>query len=200
VAEAARASGEADLFGPNEAPVGVTWEDWAARYDKWFQEIPFNKNPAVHPESRRNCEVVSDVTMVGPSGTADGCQVEAGRPVLLSPLGYGCSTAEGDGRTYGELRRCVKRNFKTQLGDAKLKLYVDGTLVTDPDRWIFVSSEGKITFPDKNIFGAPGGRTRSMGKGFYFMLRSPTPGQHVVQAKFKLGGKSLVVDYPFTAV
>jgi hypothetical protein len=195
-----RAAGEADLFQPADTPLGGEWELWVARYNEWFQEIPFNKNPAVNPDSKRNCEVHFKVTMFGPTGTGEGCTVRAGSPVLLSFMGYTCSTAEGNGRTFPELRRCAINNFKTYLGSTKVKLYVDGQLVTDPRRWTFVSAEKVVNFPDKNIWNAPGGPTRSMGKGVYFMLKAPAAGEHLIRGEMKDGKYVQVIKYPFTAV
>lgn len=194
----ARASTTARLYGPASEPRGASWRLWHARYLEWFQQIPTSRNPGVHPNSPRNCETRYGAVFMGPTGTGRGCVIDADRPVLLSFLGWSCSTAEGHGRSWRKLRRCVRDSFEAELTDVQVRLRLDGRLVRDPGRWTFGTTRRVARLPEDNVWGAPAGPTRFTGKGLLFMLRPFLPGQHVVRARLEEDGEVTVLRYRFT--
>ena len=196
--QAARAVDGLELYRPAQDPRGRTWGMWAARYFEWFQEIRVPRNPAVDPDSPRNCERQYHVTFMGPTGTGDGCEVPADRAVLFSFLGWSCSTAEGNGRAWHKLRRCVRQSFEKELTDIKVRLRLDGRVVADPWRWTFGSARRVARLPKDNVWGVESGRTRFLGKGLMFMLRPMEPGEHVIRVRLREDGEDVVLRYPFS--
>ena len=198
-AAAAPAPGDAELYPPGAAsPGGASYETWGSRVFTWLQEIPKGRNPGIDADSPRNCETRSGAVLLGPIGTGDGCVVPAGRPVVLAYLGWSCSTAEGGGRTFAELRRCAERAWRSELGDVRIKQVVDGDRVHRPRRWTVTSHDMWVDLPRNNIWDVRPGWTRSVGRGIFHVLKPPAPGDHVVRVVLLEDGEKTVLRYPFT--
>jgi hypothetical protein len=169
------------IFPPSSHPFGVSYAEWEGAFQTWLNEIPTPENPLVDPSSARNCEVDGPVVYLGPSG-AD-CRVQEGKALLLPDGFWECSTAEGLGETFRALRRCAVENFARDLGRevVSLTLRIDGKRVFHPRRWTFLTPGEIITFPDDNIWGAPGGPTKSVTKGIIWILRPLREGRHTIR-------------------
>jgi hypothetical protein len=127
---------DATLYGPSATkPAGASYRAWAARAFVWFQETPASQDLGVDPDSPANCAQQHGVAFFGPVGTGRACVVPEGRPIVMVYLGWSCSTAEGNGRTFRELRRCAERSWRNELGDVRIRQTVDGSLVHHPRRW-----------------------------------------------------------------
>ena len=87
----------------------------------WLLEIPSGENPFEHPDSPRNCEPVDGAVFLGPFG-AD-CDVPAGVPVVVAVTFYECSTAEGLGDNFFQLRRCATRASASSATDISICSY-----------------------------------------------------------------------------
>lgn len=48
--------------------------------------------------------------------------------MALSPFGFKCSTADGNGETFAELRRCAKEGYRSYATpeDLGLRIWIDG--------------------------------------------------------------------------
>ncbi len=102
------------VFAPKSTPYNRTHEVWLARYMRWLQEIPTGPKTPLRPAGTRNCEVHGHLVFVGPHGTTRGCTVPEGKATAtLLALGWECSTAEGDGRTYRSSGRVQSRISRT---------------------------------------------------------------------------------------
>ncbi len=198
--QSARATDDLRLYSPAEEPMGLPMELWHARYLEWFQEIPVKMNPAVDPDSSRNCDVLYKVVMLGPAGTGQGCTVASDRPLALSFLGWSCSTLEGNGRAWRKLRRCARANFVGELSDVQVKMRLDGRLIEEPRTWTVTSSRRVITFPEDNIWGVSAGRTRMLGLSLFYLFRPLKPGKHVIRAKLRESGELSLLVWKFTVV
>lgn len=174
------------VFAPSAAPFGKTYARWFSRYMIWMQEIPVPSNPIVDPNSPRNCESHGRVVFASPTGTGDGCTIPEGKGFAFSPAGFECSTAEGNGETFRELRRCAVEGFAATAGPDVLRLTVriDGKKVEHPRRWIVVTPGEIVNLPDENIWGAPGGLTKSRTKGFFFIIKPLDEGRHLIRVHF----------------
>jgi len=188
------------LVSPSEKPAGTSWAVWEARYLKWWLEFPTPVNPALHPENERNCEPRHGIVFVMAWGTKAGCEVPAQRLVLFSPLGWSCSTAEGNGHAWKTLRRCARTNFRKELTDIKLQVFLDGQAVANPWRWTFDGSRGVVTYPKKAVWGVPPGKSRVVGKGLYYMLQPMEPGKHVIRVRMLEDGKVTRIKFGLTVV
>ncbi len=172
------------VFPPDSSPYGMTYPQWMASYEKWIQEIPTPENPNVHPNSPLNCAVQGDVVFLGTSGTGHGCTVPPEKGLLFSAATWECSTAEGLGDTFAELRACAKHNFRRDLGHeaVRLQLQIDGIHVPHARDWTFLGPGQIVDLPDDNIWGAPGGPTKSITKGFLFLVAPLSIGEHLIMA------------------
>ena len=120
------------------------------------------------------------VVFVGAVG-AD-CSIPAGSPILVSPIGFECSTAEGLGDTFAELRRCAVENFKqiSSPDTLRIRLKVDGERVPHLRKWTFVSPGEIVDLPEDNLWGVEPGPTKSVTKAFSLMVRPFFDGTHKV--------------------
>jgi hypothetical protein len=177
----ASAQGGSAVFPPDASPRGMTYPEWEGAYQIWLNEIPTGRNPYVHPDSEENCALVHGVVFLGPFG-AD-CDVPGGHPILLPDGFWECSTGEGLGDTFGELRRCARENFAADFDPAffQLSVWVDEVKVLHPRRWTFLSPGEFFRFPRNNIWGADPGRTKSVTKGMLWLVRPLVPGDHTLR-------------------
>lgn len=171
------------IYPPSSHPFGMSYPEWEGAYQIWLNEIPTPENPYVDPSSPRNCEVHGPVVFLGPSG-AD-CRVPEGKALVLSGVFWECSTAEGHGRTFRALRRCAIENFAADFGRDVLSstLRIDGKRVSHPRRWTFLTPGENFSFPDDNIWGAPGGPTKSVTKGILWILKPLREGRHTIHLR-----------------
>jgi hypothetical protein len=120
------------------------------------------------------------------------CVIPTKKAVLVAGPGWECSTAEGHGRTYARLRRCAKTRFKRDWGRDVLtfRVRLDGRRIRRIRRWIYTSPGEIINFPRRNPWDIKPGRSKSVSRGFFFMLRPLRPGQHTLRVWFKLNGQT----------
>ena len=190
---------DARLYGPGStSPAGASLQTWATRMFTWFQETPAHQRLGVDPGSPANCVPRHGAVVFGPVGTDDTCLVPAGRPIVVVYLGWSCSTAEGNGRTFLELRRCAERNWRTELGDIRIRQVVDGNLVGEPRRWTVSTGDMWVDLPRHNVWGVRPGWTRSVGRAIVHVLKPPPVGSHLVRVRLLEDGKKTVLRYPFT--
>jgi hypothetical protein len=171
------------LYPPHAEPFGMSYAEWQGAYQIWLNEIPAPDNPIIDPASPLNCAEQRNgkVVFLGPSG-ADCTVSDEAALVFTGAYGFWeCSTAEGLGDTWAELRSCAKNNFARDL-DPDLyhqNVYIDGKRLRHQREWVTHTTPGEIIdFPDPNIWGAEPGPSKSVTKGFLFILRPLTEGKH----------------------
>jgi hypothetical protein len=180
-------AGTTAVYPPNDSPLGTDHSTWEGAYQVWMTEIPRGRNPIYHPESPLNCETVEGVVFLGPTGAH--CEVPAGTPAAFS-VGTGfweCSTAEGLGETYHQLRRCATRRFARDINADVYhqRVVIDGERLSRDRRWIFLTPGEIIDFPEKNIWHAEPGPSKSVTKGFFFILQPLDPGLHTIRVRVR---------------
>lgn len=183
------ASGSADetddaVFPPSSEPYGRSYAQWEGAYQIWLGEIPKPENPLLHPASPRNCEVQGNVVFLAPRGTGTRrCTIPDDTAVAFGDGFWECSTAEGLGDTFRALRRCATKRFARDFGRdvVGLMIHVDGERVAHPYRWNFLTPGEFIDLPEDNFYGAPAGTTKSVTKGFFYILRPLEEGRHRVR-------------------
>jgi hypothetical protein len=172
------------VFPPNSEPYGRTYKQWAGRWADWFWEIPGQRHPGFEltPRSCRRHQrgKVWFVVLAPPGGR---CVIPAKKPVLVQGPGWECSTAEGHGRTYAQLRRCANRRFKRDWGRDvfTFRVKLDGRRIRRARRWVYTSPGEIIDFPRENPWNIKPGPTKSVSRAFLFMLRPLRPGQHTLR-------------------
>ncbi|MGN6130094.1 MAG: hypothetical protein ACTHOK_07110 [Nocardioidaceae bacterium] len=180
---AAQPSGPAWLYGPSQRPQGQSYATINAGYLEWGFGITASQSPVLHADAPRNCEVHGPFVYAGGAGTEKACVVPHGKAVVLSFAGLECSTAEGNGATFEKLRTCANRSFARSYEPQRYRftLQLDGTPVPHPRRWAFTSADRVITMPTTNLFNTAAGPTKSVSRGFVYVLRPLSAGTHVVR-------------------
>ena len=177
-------AGNRRLFSPNSQPYGRAYAEWFAEYQEWLNEIPAPVNPVNDPASPNNCDVEDGRVTFIVAG-AD-CKVPEHKAVAFSDAFWECSTAEGLGDTYSELRACAVDNFATDFNRDVLEftIRVDGRPIPRPRRWTVLTPilSDCIDFPDYIIWGAVPGPIKSVTKGFFYILRPLPEGAHTIAA------------------
>ncbi len=177
------------VFPPGSSPLGMTYPEWVGAYQIWLNEIPAPVNPINDPASVHNCEVQmpSGAVFLGPFG-AD-CSVPAGAPLVFTGAlsFWECSTAEGLGDTFRQLRKCARQNFARDLDPEKFRqrIWIDGERLEHLRRWIFISPGEVIDFPTENIWDAVPGPSKSVTKSFLWIVRPLSEGTHRIRAVAK---------------
>ena len=174
--------GSLGLFPPDSLPYGMTYPEWQGAYQIWLNEIPAPENPNVDPSSARNCELQPGGDVVFLGGWGADCTIPEGAAVAFSPgLGFfECSTAEGLGETWRELRTCARENFAALLGPDVYhqRVRIDGERLVHQRQWVSHTPGEIIDFPEENLWGAEPGPSRSLTKGFLFILEPLDEGTH----------------------
>ena len=186
------------VFAPTSHPYDLGYSRWLARWAKWIQETPNRDFPG--PNSPSNCDVHGRAVFMGPLGSA-GCTIPAEKLVAVQPfLQYECSTAEGNGETYRQLRRCAVKGFRGLFGrdNASVHVRVDGKRLERPRRWTITSMGRVVDLPRDNIWDAPPGPTKSIMHGLFYLVKPLGPGDHEFRLRADYGRQSDVYKYEFT--
>ncbi|HEX6516095.1 MAG TPA: hypothetical protein VF049_11000 [Nocardioidaceae bacterium] len=171
------------VYPPEASPFRHGYTEAMGDYVKWGYQVTAARNPLIHPDSPRNCEVQGDFVYVGSHGAGKDCVVPKGKAVVLGFARAECSRAQGDGDTFAKLRRCARHRFARRFGEAAYRflMQVDGGLLAKPRRWTFTSENRVVRLPEENIFRAPAGRTKSVTRGLFYIFRPMKPGKHEVR-------------------
>jgi hypothetical protein len=156
------------VYPPQAHPYGHTYSAWEVRWIQWWLGIPLMQNPMLDPTGALCAEghsgpvwyLISD----GSGNMVRNCTVPAGKAILISPVLWECSTAEGDGNTFAALSKCAKGN----MDDAtQADVTVDGVhLAHLLTRDRFKTSLFTFKYPAENVMGVPGpGVTESAADG-----------------------------------
>jgi hypothetical protein len=180
---------EARLFGPDAEPFGESYEEWFGDYQVWLNEIPLDEHPFEVSDSPADCALQDDEVVFLVS--KERCRVPEGASVAFDLGFWECSTAEGLGETFAELRRCARDNFRRDFDPDiwSIRLWLDGERVQHPRRWKFLTPGEIIDFPEENIWDAEPGPSKSVTKGFFYILRPLSEGTHVIRARLQLQGE-----------
>jgi len=170
------------LYPPDAEPFGMSYAEWQGAYQIWLTEIPAPDNPIIDPASPFNCAEQRNgkVVFLGPSGADCTVSDEAALVLTGAYSFWECSTAEGLGDTWAELRACARNNFARDLDPEVFhqSVYIDGRRLRHQRDWIDLTPGEIIDFPDPNIWNAEPGLSKSVTKGFLFILRPLSEGTH----------------------
>ena len=186
--------GSLGVFPPDSSPYGTTYPEWLGAYMIWSQETPWPENPLFDPSSPRNCDLQPGGDVVFLGGGGGDCSVPAGAALAFSPAlaWFECSTAEGLGETWRELRTCAREHFAANINPDLYhqKVLIDGERLVHQRQWVRHSPGEIVDFPKENIWDVDAGPSRSLTKGFLFILEPLDPGEHriVVIAKDEVVG------------
>jgi hypothetical protein len=131
------------------------------------------------------------------AGTTGGSAIRScttDKTTFLVPLiNVECSTVEGNGTTFAELRTCAK-GFADEFTD--LKLVVDGQEVSNLNS-LRVQAKGTFTSVEGNVFGIPPDNNSKFAADGYWALIKLTPGEHTLTfgGSYPPGGFTTEVTY-----
>jgi hypothetical protein len=105
------------------------------------------------------------------------CTISSRQSILVPLINVECSTAEDDGRTPAQLRKCA-RDFADQFTD--LSLVIDGAPVANVAKFRVGSPVFTFTAVAGNVFDIPTGTTRSVADGYWVLISPLPPGTHTI--------------------
>jgi hypothetical protein len=165
-------------FLPAQARVhGMTLAEIAGAWDLWAFGSPAESNPLL----ANRCEASPSDPRIWFLPVSLGgdyeieCDVPVGAFLVLTPGGYECSTAEGNGETAEELEACVDANFANLTF---LEVALDGRPASNLERYIVTSP--LVQLPGPNLLGED--PTPSMLKSYFMIIAPLSPGEHTVRA------------------
>lgn len=178
IAGSASASGAGRGFVPANARVhGESLTQIAGDWLQWGFGSPAETNPllANRCEADPNDAHIWFLPVSLGGDYAIDCQVPSGVFLVVTPGGYECSEAEGNGSTAAELQACVDRFF-AELNHVELAL--DGRQATHLDRYVVTSD--LVQFAAPNLLSDEA--TPSMDKGYFVVIAPLSKGKHTVRA------------------
>lgn len=169
----ARPAGPA-VYPPNARVQGVTLVDLAEAWADWAWQ-PEAVNPLLNPrcEASGIRNIWFAPVSIGEAQELD-CTLPAGAKLLVTPGGYECSTAEGNGETLEELIECAETNFANEICCGEL--VVDGVPLEDLGPYTLTTRGQTLSGP--NLFGDD--PTLSVERGWYILLRPMSVGEHEI--------------------
>jgi len=165
---------KAAVYPPSAHVNGATLVDLAVAWGHWGWQ-PADTSPILNPrcEASGIGKIWFAPVSIGAEQELD-CTIPAGAKLLITPGGYECSTAEGNGETLEELTECAETNFANEI--CCEQLIVDGVELVDLDPYILTTPGQVLDGP--NLFGED--PTLSVERGWYILLRPMSVGEHEV--------------------
>lgn len=165
--KAAVYSPSAHVNGASLVDLAIAWGDWG-----WQSA---ETNPLLNPrcEASGIGKIWFAPVSIGEAQELD-CTLPPGAKLLITPGGYECSTAEGNGETLEELTECAETNFTNEICCAQV--IIDGVELTNLDPYEFTTPGQVLDGP--NLFGPD--PTLSVERGWYILLRPMSVGEHEV--------------------
>jgi hypothetical protein len=144
---------------------------------RWWQE--FVAIPDTNSFDRCDVGTRKVLFLAGTTGGSDTRICTTDKNLFLVPLiNVECSTAEGNGTKFRELRRCAK-DIADDFTD--LKLEVDGQPVTDLNK-LRVTAKSTFTSVENSVFfpTIPAATNSKFASDGYWALITLTPGEHTL--------------------
>jgi hypothetical protein len=153
---------------------GNTYAEWSAKWWKWGMEHPMAGHPFIDdPGYNVRSGQSGDVWfLAAPFGTVvrSNVIIPADKALYVGIINAEGSDLEGLGNTYPE-RRAYANFVANHIVKSSLFCTVDGSRVTNIKSYRFESPEFKFYAPTPWIFGDAGGRGKSVGDGYYVMIK-----------------------------
>jgi hypothetical protein len=168
------ASQKAAVYSPNAHPNGMSLVDLAQAWTDWAWQ-PAETSPLLN--ARCDYSGIGKIWFAPVSiNTAQDldCTLPPGGKLLITPGGYECSTAEGNGETLAELTGCAETLFASEI--CCEQMIVDGVELTNLDRYLFTTPGQLLAGP--NLFGPD--PTLTVERGWFILLRPMSVGEHEV--------------------
>jgi hypothetical protein len=169
----------ATLWPPGSDPLGVPYEEWAARWWTWVGTVPADRDPGTTDDCQVNQSgPVFFIPHTWPGMTHETtCVVRSDQAILATGGGAYCDLASGWGENEAELRACIDADMDVF---SNVSVSVDGEAVPDIDRYWVISPMHDVTFPEGNAFEIEPGTTQAVAAGWFVMISDLEPGTHEI--------------------
>jgi hypothetical protein len=180
--EATAQSSNPIIFAVDSKPFGLSYEQWAVKWWKWFVSIPESESPAGDATGARCAQDQNDPTVWYLAATFGGkaertCTVPSGKALFFTVIGTACNTKQDKVTTEAEFQACVRGVMDgLKLATAE----IDGVQIPNVERYRLTSSVFPVTFPNGAIWGAPPGPTNLSSDAVYLMLHPLSNGTHTL--------------------
>jgi hypothetical protein len=162
------------VYPPSAHPNGQSLVDLAQAWADWAWQ-PAETSPLLN--ARCDYSGIGKIWFAPVSiSTAQelDCTLPPGGKLLITPGGYECSTAEGNGETLAELTDCAETLFANEI--CCEQVIVDGVELVDLEPYLFTTPGQLLDGP--NLFGPD--PTLSVERGWFILLRPMSIGEHEV--------------------
>jgi len=216
------APNEVYVIAPDSMPFGATYEQWAAVYWQWAMSIPVEKNPVLDGP----CDVQQSGSVFFLAGNTGGahhrsCVIPSDTGIfvpLLTGLGRSCPELASTPKVCQELtsESAIREKARGPVDSANalLRMTIDGIEIpigaeyrvetalfadkspANPDERLIDSCSGPI---EANSCGVPEGSEREVvADGYFVMINSLPPGNHVIHLAANVGPNSSEPPYEVT--
>jgi hypothetical protein len=194
VAVYAQETPESLVYSPEDAPFGISYEEWTTKWWSWFISIPTDQNP-INDHTGEMCTEYQEGPVWFLLGSGGGkaersCAVPAGKAILIPNIIIECSYAEDQSlQTVADLETCAKEGIDITTD---VWATIDGKDLPEDQIYRVKAGPWNFTFPENNVFAAPAGPTQGVSDGYWTFIKPLGAGNHTIH----VGG--LQVDYTVT--
>jgi hypothetical protein len=168
------------LFPRDSRPYGLSYEEWATEWWRYFVAIPEANSPAADPTGEK-CSINQNNSHVWfLAGAFQGkevrtCEVPADKALIGVFIGIECNEKQ-DGPA-DTLTECAQEGPK-YLRLAKLT--IDGREVPNVEDYKVTSIPSNMSFPQGAVWGAPEGNYTLVGSGVMPIIKPLAAGNHTI--------------------
>jgi hypothetical protein len=181
------------IFGPEEKPYGLAYEDHAKNWWKWLLSMPIDINPTNDKTGDRciNGQQNSNSSLFYLAGGGGGlfertCEVPYGKGILMPLMVVEVSDKEAPQATLEDLKKIAK-NDQDHVTSLYIKLNDKEYKYQDLIKYrINTTDIFEVFFPKNAMYGVSEGPSKASADGFYIITKPLPKGEHIVQFKSSL--------------
>jgi hypothetical protein len=179
------------VMAPSSHPLGLSHEQWSAKWWQWLLSQPLEGHPGTVTEQFNVASGQSGPVwyLAAPLETnVRTCTIPWGKALFVMAIGSEWSDLEGF-TTEQE-----QRDFAAFYADHTHDVFctVDGVPV-DMSNYRFASPQFSFTAPSPWLFGTEGGQGNAVADGFYAFVRPLSVGSHVI----RFGGTVTIPEWEY---
>jgi len=175
-------SGSSLVFSSDSKAYGLSYDQWAVNWWKWFVSIPASISPADDPTGARCAQSQNDSNVWYLAATFGGkaertCTIPSGKALFFTVIGIACNAKQDMVKTEAEFRECVREIMDyLRLATAQL----DGVNIPNVEQYRLTSSIFPVDLPKGALWGAPPGPTNMSADAVYLMIPPLSKGEHTL--------------------
>ena len=168
------------LYPKDSKPFGMSYGEWAARWQSWMISVPTPNNPTTD-HTGKNCALGQSGPVWFLTGTTGGsavrnCTIPSGKAIMFPIIASECDYASYPSvKKLEDLIACAKQDVNTVT---TLDASIDGVTLKNLNTYRVTSPLFSLTIPPENIFGAPAGKTQGVIDGFFLIFQPIPSGNH----------------------